>query len=79
LTATWNLIVSSAPKKFMRISTGIGALFSFIGMAIGPALTGTYMHTFYMSIEGNNGVFPSPGSESFNMIFLQLLFYQLYH
>ena len=38
-------------------------------MAIGSALAGTYMHTFHMSIEGNNGVFPSPESESFNMIF----------
>src|SRR5688572_6442945 len=36
MTAVWNLIVSSAPKEFMGISTGIGALFSFIGMAIGP-------------------------------------------
>jgi len=68
MTSIWNLIVSSAPKEFMGISTGIGALFSFIGMAIGPALAGTYMHTFQISIEGTVGVFPSP--ESFNMIFL---------
>ena len=67
ITATWNLIVSSAPKEFMGISTGIGALLSFIGMAIGPALAGTYMHTFHMSIDGIAGVYPSP--ESFNMIF----------
>jgi MFS family permease len=67
MTAIWNLIVSSAPKEFMGISTGIGALLSFIRMAIGPALAGTYMHTFYMSIEGTTGLFPSP--ESFNMIF----------
>jgi MFS family permease len=68
MTAIWNLIVSSAPKEFMGISTGIGALFSFIGMAIGPALAGTYMHTFHMSIEGTVGLLPSP--DSFNMIFL---------
>ena len=68
MTAIWNLIVSSAPKEFMGISTGIGALLSFIGMAIGPALAGTYIHTFQMSIEGTVGLFPSP--ESFNMIFL---------
>jgi hypothetical protein len=49
MTSTWNLIVSSAPKEFMGISTGIGALFSFIEMAIGPALAGTYMHTFYIN------------------------------
>jgi MFS family permease len=67
MTAIWNLIVSSAPKEFMGISTGIGALFSFIGMAIGPALAGTYMHTFQISIEDTIGLFPSP--ESFNMIF----------
>src|SRR5215217_6867056 len=68
MTALWNLIVSSAPKEFMGISTGIGALLSFIGMAIGPALAGTYMHTFHMSIEDTVGL--SPFLESFNMIFL---------
>jgi MFS family permease len=67
MTAIWNLIVSSAPREFMGISTAIGALLSFIGMAIGPALAGTYMHTFYISIEGIVGLYPSP--ESFNMIF----------
>src|ERR671912_1748644 len=67
MTAIWNLIVSSAPKDFMGISTAIGALLSFIGMAIGPALAGTYMHTFHMSIDGIAGLYPSP--ESFNMIF----------
>jgi MFS family permease len=68
MTALWNLIVSSAPKEFMGVSTGIGALLSFIGMAIGPALAGTYMHTFHMSIKDTGGLFPS--LESFNMIFL---------
>jgi MFS family permease len=68
MTALWNLIVSSAPKEFMGISTAIGALLSFIGMAIGPALAGTYMHTFNISIEGIAGLYPSP--TSFNMIFL---------
>src|SRR5215213_1486029 len=68
MTALWNLIVSSAPKEFMGISTAIGALLSFIGMAIGPALAGTYMHTFHMSIEDTVGL--SPFLESFNMIFL---------
>lgn len=67
MTAIWNLIVSSAPKDFIGISTAIGALFSFIGMAIGPALAGTYIHTFPMSIDGIAGLYPSP--ESFNMIF----------
>ena len=67
MTALWNLIVSSAPKEFMGISTAIGALLSFIGMAIGPALAGTYMHTFNISIEGIAGLYPSP--TSFNMIF----------
>jgi len=67
-TTTWNLIVSSAPKEFMGISTGIGALLLSIGMAIGPALAGTYMQTFNTSIKGIAGSFPSP--ESYNMVFL---------
>ena len=67
ITALWNLIVSSAPKEFMGISTAIGALLSFIGMAIGPALAGTYMHNFHIPIDGIVGLYPSP--ESFNMIF----------
>jgi MFS family permease len=67
-TTTWNLIVSSASKEFMGISTGIGALLLSIGMAIGPALAGTYMQTFHTSIKGIAGSFPSP--ESYNMVFL---------
>jgi MFS family permease len=67
-TATWNLIVTSAPEEFMGISTGIGALLLSIGMATGPALAGTYMQTFNISIEGVPGSFPAP--QSYNMIFL---------
>ena len=66
-TATWNLVVSSAPMEFMGISTGIGALFLSIGMAVGPALAGTYMQD-HISIQGFEGSFPAP--QSFDMIFL---------
>jgi MFS family permease len=67
-TATWNLIVSSAPMEFMGISTGIGALLLSVGMSIGPALAGTYMQAYHASIPGLEGSFPS--AESFTMIFL---------
>jgi MFS family permease len=67
-TATWNLIVTSAPEEYMGISTGIGALLLSIGMATGPALAGTYMQTFHISIEGVLGSFPAP--QSYNLIFL---------
>lgn len=65
-TATWNLVVSSAPMEFMGISTGIGALPFSIGMAIGPTLAGTYMQTYTISLQDRS--FPAP--ESFTMIFL---------
>ncbi|MEO9295523.1 MAG: MFS transporter [Nitrososphaera sp.] len=65
-TANWNLVVSSAPTEFMGISTGIGALLFAIGMAIGPALAGTYMQTYTVSVAGTQ--FPAP--ESFTMIFM---------
>ena len=42
ITATWNIVVSSSPKSFIGISVGVGALLLFLGMAIGPALTGVY-------------------------------------
>jgi MFS family permease len=67
-TATWNLIVSSAPMEFMGISTGIGALLLSVGMSIGPALAGTYMQAYHTSVSGLQGSFPS--AESFTMIFL---------
>lgn len=67
-TATWNLIVSSAPMEFMGISTGIGALLLSVGMSIGPALAGTYMQAYQTSIPSMGGSFPS--SSSFTMIFL---------
>lgn len=65
-TANWNLVVSSAPMEFMGISTGIGALLFAIGMAIGPALAGTYMQTYTVSVAGS----PFPAPASFTMIFL---------
>ena len=45
ITATWNIVVSSSPKSFIGISVGVGALMLFIGMAIGPALTGVYLES----------------------------------
>ena len=66
-TATWNMVVSSAPKEFTGISVGVGALLLFIGMAIGPALAGVYMgnHETVAEVEGS---YPSPGS--YNLVFL---------
>jgi MFS family permease len=66
-TAVWNLVVSSAPREFIGISTGVGALLLFVGMAIGPALAGVYMED-KETIEGVAGSYPSP--ESYNLIFL---------
>lgn len=66
-TAVWNLIVSSAPREFIGISTGVGALLLFVGMAIGPALAGVYMED-KETIEGVAGSYPS--QESYNLIFL---------
>jgi MFS family permease len=67
-TSVWNIIVSSAPKQYIGISTGIGALLLFIGMAIGPAIAGMYMQKHQVYVDGIIGSFPS--SESYNMVFL---------
>jgi MFS family permease len=67
-TSVWNIIVSSAPKQYVGISTGIGALLLFIGMAIGPAIAGMYMQKHQVYVDGISGSFPS--SESYNMVFL---------
>jgi MFS family permease len=64
----WNILVSSSPKEYTGISVGVGALLFFLGMAIGPALSGIYIQMNQSIIEGIDGLFPS--KESFNMIFL---------
>ncbi len=64
----WNILVSSSPKEYTGTSVGIGALLFFLGMAIGPALSGIYIQMNQSSIEGIDGLFPS--KESFNLIFL---------
>ena len=64
----WNILVSSSPKEYIGISVGVGALLFFLGMAIGPALSGIFIQTNQSIIEGINGLFPS--EESFSMIFL---------
>ncbi|CAN5155952.1 MFS transporter [soil metagenome] len=66
-TATWNIVVSSAPKSFIGISVGVGALLLFIGMAIGPALAGVYMES-HETIVGVQGSYPSLGS--YNLVYL---------
>jgi MFS family permease len=67
ITATWNIVVSSSPKSFVGISVGVGALMLFIGMAIGPALTGVYLES-RESIDGLPGAYPTPGS--YNLVYL---------
>jgi MFS family permease len=65
ITATWNIVVSSSPKSFVGISVGVGALLLFIGMSIGPALTGVYMEN-HQTIKGVQGSYPS--LESYNLV-----------
>ena len=66
-TSIWNIIVSSAPKQYVGISTGIGAVLLFLGMAIGPAIAGMYMQKHQVTVNGISSTFPS--SESYNMVF----------
>lgn len=67
ITATWNIVVSSSPKLFIGISVGVGALLLFLGMAIGPALTGVYLEN-HQTIEGIPGSYPA--LESYNWVYL---------
>jgi MFS family permease len=67
ITAVWNVVVSSSPKSFIGISVGVGALLLFLGMAIGPALTGVYLESD-QTIEGVSGVYPSLAS--YNLVYL---------
>jgi MFS family permease len=67
VTATWNIVVSSSPKLFIGISVGVGALLLFLGMAIGPALTGVYLESDE-TIDGVPGSYPSLGS--YNLVYL---------
>jgi hypothetical protein len=60
-------VVSSSPKPFVGISVGVGALLLFIGMSIGPVLTGVYMEN-HQTIKGVQGSYPS--LESYNLVFL---------
>jgi MFS family permease len=67
ITATWNIVVSSAPKLFVGISVGVGALLLFLGMAIGPALTGVYLES-NETIDGVSVTYPS--QESYNLVYI---------
>ena len=67
MTASMNVVVSSSPREFVGISVGVGALFIFIGMSIGPALAGAYMED-KKTIEGVQGSYPSP--TSYDLVFL---------
>ena len=67
MTASMNVVVSLSPMEFVGISVGVGALFIFIGMSIGPALTGAYMED-KKAIDGIHGLYPSP--TSYDLVFL---------
>ena len=67
IAAIWNIIVSSSPKSFVGISVGVGALLLFIGMSIGPALTGVYMEN-HQTIKGVQGSYPS--LSSYDLVYL---------
>ena len=67
VTSVWNIVVSSSPKLFIGISVGVGALLLFLGMAIGPALTGVYLEN-KETIDGIPGAYPSP--VSYNLVYL---------
>jgi len=67
VTSVWNIVVSSSPKLFIGISVGVGALLLFLGMAIGPTLTGVYLES-KQTIDGIPGAYPSP--ESYNLVYL---------
>jgi MFS family permease len=71
IAAIWNIIVSSSPKSFVGISVGVGALLLFIGMSIGPALTGVYMED-HQTINGVQGSYPSLGS--YDLVYLTSAF-----
>jgi MFS family permease len=71
IASTWNIIVSSAPKSFVGISVGVGALLLFIGMSIGPALTGVYMEN-HQIIKGVQGSYPS--LVSYDLVYLTSAF-----
>lgn len=63
----WNVIITSSPKEFMGISTGVGALLLFIGMSIGPTLAGIYMQ-HHETIKEIVGSYPS--SSSYDLVFI---------
>ena len=71
IAATWNIIVSSSPKSFVGISVGVGALLLFVGMSIGPALTGVYMEN-HQTIKGVQGSYPYLGS--YDLVYLTSAF-----
>ena len=71
IAATWNIIVSSSPKSFVGISVGVGALLLFVGMSIGPALTGVYMEN-HQTIKAVQGSYPSLGS--YDLVYLTSAF-----
>ena len=68
----WNILLEYTPKDSIGISLGMTAMLFFVGMAIGPAITGTYMESNQISIKGSSLSFPS--LESYNMIFITAFF-----
>jgi MFS family permease len=62
----FNIALIAAPRHLSGISLGMTVLLFFIGMSVGPAISGLYLETFQHNVDGIT--FPSP--LSYDMIFL---------
>ena len=66
----FNIIAVSTPNQYSGIAYGMTILFFYIGMAMGPTISGLYLQTQQVFVSNAivSGSFPSP--EAYNMIFL---------
>ncbi|MGD1839212.1 MAG: MFS transporter [Nitrososphaeraceae archaeon] len=66
----FNITLVSVSTKLSGSSMGITTLLFFIGMSIGPAISGIYLETFRTTITLDGLTKSSPSSFSFDLIFL---------
>jgi fucose permease len=65
-----NVVLTSTPKQFSRISLGMNLLIYLIGSSVGPVIAGILMQANQVFVRSNSvsASFPSP--ESYSLIFL---------
>ncbi len=68
ITGAFNVILRSVPMQMTGVALGMTLLFNFVGMSVGPAVSGMLQETYKGTVPGLKGLFPT--DHAYDLIFI---------